>query len=154
MIIGSAIIFAVLLAAIAYMTIAVTGKIRGIVVTGTFLIILIVCWWGIAESLGRPKPFRLEFANLQNVTLLSAVPVEGVAIYVWLGIPGHSEPRAYTLPWSQDSAQQLQDAMTQADDSGTHVVMSLAKGGQNAGEPMFYAAPQPPGMEKSYDVRP
>jgi len=110
---------------------------------------------GAIELLGRPKPFRLEWRSPSNIQVLSAAPVENQAIYVWLSWPGASEPRAYTLPWSERSAQELQDAMNKAEANGTEVQMAmLAQGSREPGEPMFYAAPQPPLPEKNYGAGP
>ena len=39
---------------------------------------------------------------------------EGQSLYLWLQLPGASEPRAYELPWNQQMAQQLQQALEQA----------------------------------------
>jgi hypothetical protein len=55
------------------------------------------------------------------------------------------------LPWSQEAAQQLQNAMSQADADGTGVEMSVALAGDpDSEEPVFYAKPQPPLPVKNY----
>ena len=66
-------------------------------------------------------------------------------------MPGAPEPRAYVLPWSQNAAQQLQDAMGKAETDGTAVEMAMASdAGLDTREPMFYALPQPPLPVKDY----
>ena len=77
--------------------------------------------------------------------MLSGVPVENEAIYLWLTMPGSPEPRAYVLPWSQSAAQQLQDATGKAEADGTAVEMAMpSETGLDTRAPMFYAQPQPP----------
>ena len=55
-----------------------------------------------------------SFEPIVVLAMLSAVPVEDKAIYLWVAMPDEPEPRAYVLPWSTQVAQQLQDAI--ADD--------------------------------------
>ena len=82
---------------------------------------------------------------------MSAVPVENEAIYVWLIMPSSSEPSAYVLPWSAEVAQQLQDAMSQAEADGTAVRMAMPfDSSLEDSEPMFYAMPQPAMPPKDY----
>ena len=79
------------------------------------------------------------------------MPVENEAIYVWLIMPGSSEPSAYVLPWSVEAAQQLQDAMSQAEADGTAVRMAMPfESSLDDREPMFYAMPQPAMPPKDY----
>ena len=88
---------------------------------------------------------------MAKAQVLSAVPVENEAIYVWLTMPGSPEPRTYVLPWSQNAAQQLQDAMGKAEANGTAVEMAMASdAGLDTREPMFYALPQRPLPVKDY----
>jgi hypothetical protein len=56
------------------------------------------------------------------------------------------------LPWSQQAAQQLQDAMGKAEADGTGVEMKMqsADAGLDTREPMFYAQPQPALPAKDY----
>jgi hypothetical protein len=63
--------------------------------------------------------------KLADAQVVSAVPVENKAIYVWLVMPESSEPCAYVLPWSLQAAQQLQEAMSQAEADGTAVRMTM-----------------------------
>ena len=79
------------------------------------------------------------------------MPVENEAIYVWLVMPGATEPCAYALPWSLEAAQQLQDAMNQAEADGTAVLMGMPfEASLDDREPMFYAMPQPAMPPKDY----
>ena len=148
-------IFAVILGAFIFAVLPQAGIARRVVSVGVFLALIVMVYGGAIELLGRPKPLTLEWRSPSNVQVLSAAPVENKAIYVWLSLPGSSEPRAYTLPWSQKSAQELQDAMNKAEADGTEVKMAmLTEGSRQDGEPMFYAAPQPSLPEKDYGSSP
>jgi hypothetical protein len=116
-------------------------------VTGSTAIIV---YGGGIELLSRPKPLWLEWRDATAARALSAVPVEGEAIYVWLSLPNSPEPHAYTLPWSMDVAQQLQTAMSEAEAKRTNVQMVLSEGGVDDREQKFYAAPQSQMPAKDY----
>ena len=101
------------------------GLARRTLSVGIFVLLIAVVYGGAIELLGRPKPVRLEWRDAADAEVLSAVPVENEAIYVWLVMPDSLEPRAYVLPWSVQAAQQLQEAMSQAEAEGTAVRMTL-----------------------------
>lgn len=109
-----------------------------------------------AELLGRPKPVGMEWlADAREATVLGSVKEEGKRILVWLKLEGESEPRAYALPWSRDTAEQLQGAEREAAETGTDVRMRSPLGGEaslDTREPRFYAAPQPPLPPKEIGV--
>jgi hypothetical protein len=99
-----------------------------------------------ASLLSRPKPASLEWVRGQaaEATVIGSSIREGVAIYVWLQMPDSPEPRAYTIPWSQNLAQQLQDARAEAESQGTGLQMRLPfEKSWDTREPKFYALPQP-----------
>jgi hypothetical protein len=55
------------------------------------------------------------------------------------------------LPWSLQAAQQLQEAMSQAEADGTAVRMTMPfESSLDDSEPMFYAMPQPAMPPKDY----
>lgn len=120
---------------------------------GIFLVLVGVVFGGTLELMSRPKPVELEWRSIADANLLGASLREGEAIYVWLQIDGEDEPRAYTLPWNQDAAQQLQGALAEAEASGTGVVMAQTEydAGLDDREPMFYAEPQPSMPAKDYE---
>ena len=69
---------------------------------------------------------------------------EGEGIFLWLQLVDLVEPRSYVLPWSQELAQQLQDALCEAEENGTAVQMRLPfEPSIDNREPKFYAMPQP-----------
>jgi hypothetical protein len=144
------IIFALLLGAFIFVILPHAGFVRRALSVGIFLMLIAVVYMGASELLGRPKPLTLEWRDIAKAQVLSGVPVENAAIYVWLTMPGSPEPRAYVLPWSQRAAQQLQDAVGKAEADGTAVEMAMPAAGLDAGAPMFYALPQPPLPAKDY----
>lgn len=101
----------------------------------------------LAELLSRPKPVGIEWAkrNAPDATVLSAQLQEGKAIYLWLMLKGHDEPRAYVLPWSKRMARQLHETRREARKKGSKVMMRLPfKKHHDDGPSIFYAPPQPP----------
>ena len=101
---------------------------------------------GFAQLLSMPKPVAMEWwhAHAAEATVLGSSIREGEAIYVWLQLAEIGEPRAYTLPWSRDLAEQLQAAQREAEQSDTQVQMRLPfEPSLDDREPKFYAMPQP-----------
>jgi hypothetical protein len=138
----SAIVFALLLGAFIFLILPRVPLARRTLSVGIFVILIAVIYGGSIELLGRPKPLRLEWRGTADAQVLSAMPVENEAIYVWLVMPGSSEPCAYALPWSLEAAQQLQEAMNQAEADGTAVRMGMPfEASLDDREPMFYAMP-------------
>jgi hypothetical protein len=147
----SAIVFALLLGAFIFLILPSARLARRILSVGIFVILIGVIYGGSIELLGRPKPLRLEWRGTADAQVLGAMPVENEAIYVWLVMPGATGPCAYVLPWSLEAAQQLQDAMNQAEADGTGVRMGIPfEASLDDREPMFYAMPQPAMPPKDY----
>jgi hypothetical protein len=147
----SAIVFALLLGAFIFVILPRAGLARRTLSVGIFVVLIAVVYAGSIELLGRPKPLRLEWRGGADAQVLSAMPVENEAIYVWLVMPGSSEPRAYVLPWSLEAAQQLQEAMNQAEADGSAVHMAMPyEASLDDREPMFYPMPQPAMPPKDY----
>ncbi|MFQ6018030.1 MAG: hypothetical protein ACE5KF_07520 [Kiloniellaceae bacterium] len=119
-------------------------KIGALVTTAAFLP---VAYASLAEMLSRPKPVGIEWAqrNITEATVLGSRMEEGEAIYLWLGIEGIDEPRAYVLPWDQQMARELHGAQRSAEQTGTRVQMRLPfEPSLDRRERKFYAAPPPP----------
>jgi hypothetical protein len=113
---------------------------------GLAVLFVPISYASFASLLSKPKPVSLEWiqSSAQEASVLGASIREGEAIYVWLQVPGLDEPRAYTLPWSRDMAQQLQDARRKAEEQGTGLVMRLPfEHSWDKQEPKFYPLPQP-----------
>src|SRR5262249_8692782 len=117
-----------------------------------FILLVAVVYGGSAELLGRPKPVRLEWRGPQHAQGPGSSMRENDAIYVWLQFHEGSEPRVYRLPWSIETAQQLQTATQEGEANGTGVQMTMSAGdsGLDQREPMFYATPQASLPDKSY----
>ena len=108
-------------------------------------LLIVTTYAGSLELLGRPKPATLEVvANEEEATVLSAKLLEGEAIYLWLQLADEPEPRSYVLPWNQDQAVQLKEAMREAESEGGAVRMrGPLRSLPTADETVFYAQPQP-----------
>ena len=144
-------IYALLLGAYIFLVLPQAGPLRRVTSVGLFLILICVVYGGATELLGRPKPLWLEWRTADRAQVVSAVPVENQAIYLWITVPASPEPRTYVLPWSQEAAQQLQNAMNEAEADGTQVEMAMALAGDpDHAEPVFYARAQPPLPVKNY----
>ena len=140
----AAVAFALLLGAFIFVVLPRASLARRTISVGLFVVLLALVYGGGIDLLSRPKPLRLEWRNAAEAKVLGAVPVENEAIYVWLGVPDSPEPRAYTLPWSVEAAQQLQTAMSEAEANGTVVRMAMPfEHTLDELEPKFYAQPQP-----------
>ena len=119
---------------------------------GVTMVFLPAGYFGLSEMLSRPKPVGLEFvrADLAEATVLGSLMEEDKAIYLWLGIPGTEEPRAYVLPWDKQLARQLQGAKRESEDSGAPVRMTKPfENSMDEREKVFYSAPPPPPPEKA-----
>ncbi|RMF36304.1 MAG: hypothetical protein D6754_11630 [Alphaproteobacteria bacterium] len=102
--------------------------------------------------LGRPKPARLEVLqrDTEEVSIVASMNVEGEAIHLWLLLPDETTPRAYTLPWSEQTAEALRKAQEEAEANGTRVRMRRPfRRSDDTSDQEFYAPPQPPMPEKS-----
>lgn len=149
----SAILFALLLGTFVFLILPRAALARRALSVGIFVLLIAVVYGGSIELLGRPKPLRLEWREAADAQVVSAVPIENEAIYVWLIMPASSEPIAYVLPWSVQVAQQLQEAMSQAEADGTAVRMAMPfEPSLDEREPMFYAMPQPSMPPKDYQA--
>jgi len=113
---------------------------------GVAALFLPTAYAGLSRLLSRPKPVQLEWwlAKADEATVLASSFRENEAIYVWLQLSGVAEPRAYSLPWNRDLAEQLQTAQREAAQNQTQVQMRLPfESSLEDREPKFYAMPQP-----------
>lgn len=88
------------------------------VVAFGFPLVLVAIVGTSTELTARPKPIEAEWRVVPKAELLAWTWIEGEAIYVWLLWPGNPEPRAYVLPWSQDTAEALQGATEKSAEGG------------------------------------
>lgn len=109
-----------------------------------FALLLPAAYAAPASLLGHAKPVTLEWlgGKVKEATVLSATFKENDAIYVTL--LWSQAPNLYKLPWNRNMAEQLQQAMREADRNGTHPMMKLPfERSWDDREPRFYALPQP-----------
>lgn len=112
---------------------------------------MLTSWLALTDLLSRPKPVALERhpALMRDAEVLAGRIVENEAIHVWLQVDGTSEPRAYTLPWDRQQAEELQRALGEAAEDGGAARMRLAPGSGAADqEPVFHVEPPPPSPPK------
>lgn len=76
--------------------------------------------------LAKPKPVAFAWLerDVERAELLSVSFDEGKAIYVWLRLDGMIEPRFYSLPWRQQMAEDMEDAVEQASRTGSKLIVS------------------------------
>ncbi|KAA0677015.1 hypothetical protein [Azospirillum brasilense] len=111
-----------------------------------------VAYAGMADLLSKPKPVRMEWAQsaAAQATILGAQIKEGQGIYLWLQLEGGAEPRYYKLAWDQTLAEQLQQAMREAEKNRSGMAMTLPfENTLDPDKPKFYALPQPQLPEKN-----
>ena len=112
----------------------------------TAVLFLPLSYAALVDLLSKPKPVDLEWwlSEAAEAEVLASRLVEDEAIYLWLQLPDLSEPRAYVLPWDRASAEQLQEAMREAEQQGSGVQMRVPfEPSLEDREPRFYAPPQP-----------
>lgn len=75
--------------------------------------------------LAKPKPASWAWIErgVDKAEILSVSFDEGKAIYMWLRLNGMIEPRFYSLPWRQQIAEDLEDAMVQANRNNSKVIL-------------------------------
>jgi hypothetical protein len=80
-----------------------------------FVVGLVAVPVAFADSLSYPKPFAAawEIDPTKEYIVLGAKMQQDVAIWIYLDVPG-GEPRSYRLPWSNETASALQQAMDEA----------------------------------------
>ncbi len=61
---------------------------------------------------------------MDRAEVLSVSFDEGKAIYMWLRLNGMIEPRFYSMPWRQEYAEDLEDAMEQANRTRSSVIVT------------------------------
>jgi hypothetical protein len=112
----------------------------------TFTLFVPLAFAGWSDLLSRPKPVGFEWmmGKANEARVLAGTSREGEGIYVWLQLDGTPEPRAYELPWDAKQAEQLQNALREAETGNGDVRMRMPfEPSLDPREPRFYAAPQP-----------
>lgn len=122
---------------------ALRVKVGALITSAMFLPL---AYAAMSDLLSKPKPVSLEWwhGRADEAAVLSSTIRENEGIFLWLQMAEVREPRSYVLPWSQELAQQLQDAMEEARESDSGVRMRLPfEPSWDRDEPKFYALPQP-----------
>ena len=149
---------AFLLGAFAYIALPAQRRARRALVSGFFALILVALFFGYSDMLGRPKSTRLELfrADMADARVLGSYLSEGRGIYLWLQLPGDAEPRYYKLPWDEQVAKALQEAIEQnARQHGGGVAMGMPfEHSWDKEAPKFYPLPQPELPDKPYEKAP
>lgn len=116
-----------------------------LLITALFAGFIVAVFLGATSLLSRAKPVTIEWLRpqVEEATILSGHLVENVGIYLTL-VWGDSEPRLYVMPWDRQTAEQLQQALAEAERNGTKTMMKRPfETSQDDQEPLFYAQPQP-----------
>jgi hypothetical protein len=111
----------------------------------------------LADLLSKPKPISLEWwlGQQETAVVIASTMREPDGIYLWLQLENVEDPRAYVLPWDQELAEELQEAMRQAEQDGGSVGMRMPfEPSLDEEEPKFYALPQPAPPPKDLDRPP
>jgi hypothetical protein len=128
------------------------GRRRRVLVSGFFAVLIAGLFFGYSDMLGRPKSTRLELMRSgdEEAKVIGSYLIEGSGIYLWLLLPGASEPRYYVLPWDQKTASALQKAIEDnARSHGGGIVMQLPfERSWDKRDPVFHPLPQPKLPEK------
>lgn len=92
-----------------------------------FGLVVFACLGAAVYTSGYPRPRAFGFPETITVSAMQLVPDE--AIYLWtLGDP----PVSYEIPWSDNTARQLQELTQAAEDSGqAGITVNLAYGGDD-----------------------
>lgn len=138
---------AAILGAYAFIGLPLGGPKRRALVSVFFALLLAGLFFGYSDMLGRPKSTRLEVlrSGEHEAKVLGSYILDGKGIYVWLLLPGTAEPRYYVLPWNEDTAKGLQQAIEEnARQHGGGIVMQLPfERSWDRREPVFHPLPQP-----------
>jgi len=119
---------------------------RRILMVALFTALVPTSYLAFAELMGRSRPIGLAWWEKQaaTATVVASQLEPSRAIHLWLTLDASQEPRAYRLPWSQEVAEQLHEAMQEAARNGTRVQMRQPfERSYDLDEKKFYALPQP-----------
>lgn len=105
-----------------------------------------ILWCGV-QALGHPKPTWATLPSAEEAQLIAYQFDEPHAIYLWLRVPWTSEPIAYSIPWQEQQAKQLQETAQRGAADGTPIVVKR-RSKWAAGDVMAYPAPVAPLPDK------
>jgi hypothetical protein len=138
---------ALVLGGFAFVALPTGSRYRRAITSVSFAVILGALFFGYSDMLGRPKSTRLELfrRDMADARVIGSVLKENEGVYLWLLLPGVSEPRYYKLPWDEKLAKSLQGAIAENErQHGAGVAMGLPfENGLDKEEQKFYPLPQP-----------
>ncbi len=138
---------ALVLGIYAFVGLPLGSRRRRAAVSVFFALLIAALFFGYSDMLGRPKSTRLEVLRSGDTEakVLGSYILEGRGIYMWLLLPGSSEPRYYVLPWDEKTASALQKAIEDnAQQHGGGIVMQLPfERSWDKRDPVFHPLPQP-----------
>lgn len=142
------IVCALLITSIAWIAVGRTRTIRVRTIAVALVAALLPVGFGaVSELLSRPKPVAAEWIDrqIEEVTVLSSVLRENEAIYLWLQLPDSDQPRAYTLPWDEQTAREIAQAQEEGEATDQQVAMRnpFKRNEEMEAEPQFYVPPPP-----------
>jgi hypothetical protein len=112
----------------------------------SFCACLLIVPLSVVVALGQPRPMWTVFTPVGKGHVVGAVFDEPAHIFLWVQRDGEP-PVSYALPWSEQQAAQLQEAMQAAKKTGQRLEVARRQSGDAAeGGPLgalrFYAVPQ------------
>jgi hypothetical protein len=134
---------------------------RGLLALGLLALMIPAAYFAATLGLSRPKPMHWSFMK-EEAEVLGAAFDRGKAIFLWVKSPDVVEPRYYTIAWNERTAEELQDALKEAEENGSSVMMGWPSEPslELRDAPMFHALPppalppKPPGEEPQVYERP
>lgn len=92
---------------------------------GAMTLFIPVVYTQFVGLLSKPKPVEWEWfdRDVERAEVLSVSFDEGKTIYMWLRLEGFIAPRFYSFPWRQRDAEDLEDAMEQANRTRSNVII-------------------------------
>lgn len=120
-------------------------RVLALAVMALFMPVIYVVFTGL---LSKPKPVAFAWLerSVDKAEVLGVSLDEGKAIYMWLRLSGSLEPRYYKLPWRQKVAEDLEDAMLQANRKRAGLIIKKPfskRGLQDRGEISIEIIPPP-----------
>ena len=118
---------------------------RGLLALGLLALMIPAAYFAATLGLAKPKPMHWSFMKEEAVVLGAAFD-RGKAIFLWVRSDDAVEPRYYTIAWNERTAEELQDALKEAEENGSSVRMGWPSEPslELRDRPMFHALPPPP----------
>ena len=120
--------------------------------TAAFLGVLAITFVAYTELLGRPRPDTWTFWHTQSAqsVVLYAGLKEGQAIYLYVQLPNEDKPLSIELPWNEEVANKLQEAINGNERDGGEIMMDFPfqRSWEDRLPPNIYNRPPPKPADK------